>query len=114
MSKERNFVIWEEAGVISFAELVNKADNKVINPCILICNREEQEYTDEKDGLTKKKHVMQTQFVPYTYDAIFDTDKKPEWTISPTATILDKGIKFRPELIDLYDGLIHSTSAKKN
>ena len=113
MAKERNFVIWEESGVVSFAELVNKADSKIINPCILVCGREEQEYTDPKDGLVKKKHVMQTQFVPYTYDAIFDQDKVPEWTLSPTATILDKNVKFRPELIDLYDGLIHSTSAKK-
>lgn len=113
-TKDRKFIIWEEAGVVSFAEIVNEKDNKVVNPCILLCDREEQEYVDERDGLTKKKHIMNTRFVPYTYDAIFDTDKKPEWNISPTVTILDKGIKFRPELIDLYDGTIHSTSAKKN
>ena len=113
MAKDREFIIWEESGVISFAEVVNKVDHKVINPCILMCNREEQEYTDPSDGLVKKKHVMQTQFVPYTYDAIFDQDKSPEWTISPTATILDGSTKFRPELIDMYDGLVRSTSAKK-
>ena len=113
MSKDRQFLIWEEAGVISFAEVVDSEKNKVKNPCILICNREEQEYTDPKDGLIKKKHVMQTQFVPYTYDAIFDQDNSPEWTVSSTATILNKHTKFRPELIDLYDGIIHSTSAKK-
>lgn len=117
MSKERRFIIWEESGVVSFGELVDDNTNqppyKVINPCIIMCNREEQEYTDPNDGLTKKKHVMQTQFVPYTYDAIFDQDKAPMWTISPTASVLQANTKFRPELIDLYDGTIHSTSAKK-
>ena len=111
--KEREFVIWEESGVVSFAERVVGKDNKIINPCILVCDRQEKEYVDTKDGLTKKKHVMQTQFVPYVYDAIFDQDKAPEWNLSSTATILSKNTKFRPELIDLYDGIIHSTSAKR-
>lgn len=111
--KERKFLIWEEAGVISFGEVVDSTKNTVKNPCILVCNREEQEYTDPNDGLTKKKHVMQTQFVPYCYDAIFDQDKAPEWTVSSTATILNKNTKFRSELIGLYDDLVHSTSAKK-
>ena len=113
VEKERKFLIWEEAGVISFGEVVNAEKNTVKNPCILVCNREEQEYTDPQNGLAKKKHVMQTQFVPYCYDAIFDQDKAPEWTVSSTATILNKNTKFRPELIGLYDDLIHSTSAKK-
>lgn len=116
MSKDRRFIIWEEAGVVSFAELVDDKEAqpyKVINPCIIMCNREEQEYTDPNDGLTKKKHVMQTQFVPYTYDAIFAQDKTPTWNVSPTVTVLQADTKFRPELIDLYDGTIHSTSAKR-
>lgn len=110
--KKRDFILWAEGGVVSFGEVTNATDHKVINPCVISFGRRTENYTDS-DGLQKERHLLDTQLFPYAYSVVYDSKNPPEWTISPTATILDQGVTFNSGLIEQYDGAVFSTQKKE-
>lgn len=111
--KKKEYIMWAEAGVVSFAELIDITKRVVINPCVMTCSRTEEEYTDN-EGLKRKRHVMHTEFFAYVYDAIFVQDEFPKWTLGQNVTILEAGTKFNQNLVDMYHSYINSVSAKKS
>lgn len=110
--KKKEYIMWAEGGVVSFAELVDSYNKLVINPCVVTCTRTEEDYTDE-DGLQRKRHMMHSEFFAYVYNAVYAQDNAPTWALAKNVTILEEGTKFHPSFIEMYHNYINSISIKR-